>query len=470
MKHFLLAAATLVLWASCSTDEDINHDKAPAPAEVVDAPHDFHPEWTKNTNIYEVNVRQYTSEGTFAAFQTHLPRLRDMGVEVLWFMPVQPIGVKNRKGVLGSYYSIQDYRGVNPEFGTAEDLHALIEEAHEMGFKIMLDWVPNHTAWDHPWMHESPDFYYIDPETNRISNGRDDHNNATDWTDVAELDYSNPAMMEAQRQDMLYWIDEYQIDGFRVDMAGGQTQDYWTETIDHLRAHKPEIFMLAESEYFYLHESRFDMTYGWEFHHLLNNVAGKGTDVATIDEYLARQARDFPADGYRLYFIDNHDENSWNGTVEKRIGKNAQGAFILCTTLSQSLPLIYSGQEVGLNKSLRFFERDTIDWTAPSQADFYSKALALKKTQGALANGSWGGAQTRITTNNPSVYAFSRVKGDNIVTVFVNFSAEKVTIDYSGAIDKDYTNWFTGEEAKLQEAAQISLPANGYLVLTHGEC
>jgi len=470
MKHFLLAAATLVLWASCSTDEDINHDKAPAPAEVVDAPHDFHPEWTKNTNIYEVNVRQYTSEGTFAAFQTHLPRLRDMGVEVLWFMPVQPIGVKNRKGVLGSYYSIQDYRGVNPEFGTAEDLHALFEEAHEMGFKIMLDWVPNHTAWDHPWMHESPDFYYIDPETNRISNGRDDHNNATDWTDVAELDYSNPAMMEAQRQDMLYWIDEYQIDGFRVDMAGGQTQDYWTETIDHLRAHKPEIFMLAESEYFYLHESRFDMTYGWEFHHLLNNVAGKGTDVATIDEYLARQARDFPADGYRLYFIDNHDENSWNGTVEKRIGKNAQGAFILCTTLSQSLPLIYSGQEVGLNKSLRFFERDTIDWTAPSQADFYSKALALKKTQGALANGSWGGAQTRITTNNPSVYAFSRVKGDNIVTVFVNFSAEKVTIDYSGAIDKDYTNWFTGEEAKLQEAGQISLPANGYLVLTHGEC
>jgi glycosidase len=468
MKHFILAAASLVLWASCSTDEDTTLEKAPA--KVVDAPHDFHPEWTKNTNIYEVNVRQYTPEGTFAAFQTHLPRLREMGVEVLWFMPVQPIGVKNRKGVLGSYYSIQDYRGVNPEFGTAEDLHSLIDEAHEMGFKIMLDWVPNHTAWDHPWMTESPDFYYIDPETNQISNGRDDHNNATDWTDVAELDYSNPAMMEAQRQDMLYWIDEYQVDGFRVDMAGGQTQDYWTETIDHLRAHNPELLMLAESEYFYLHESRFDMTYGWEFHHLLNNVAGKGTDVATIDDYLARQAKDFPADGYRLYFIDNHDENSWNGTVEKRIGNNAHAAFVLCATMSQGMPLIYSGQEVGLNKSLRFFERDTIDWSAPSQADFYSKALALKKTQGALANGSWGGAQTRITTNNASVYAFSRVKGDNIVTVFVNFSAEEVTIDYSGAIDEDYTNWFTGEEAELEEAGQITLPANGYLVLTHGEC
>jgi alpha-amylase len=287
---------------------------------------------------------------------------------------------------------------------------------------------------------------------------------------VAELDYSNPAMMEAQRQDMIYWLDQFGIDGFRVDMAGGQTQDYWTETIQHLRGHNPEIFMLAESEYFYLHESQFDMTYGWEFHHLLNNVAGKGADVATMDEYLARQAKDFPEDGYRLYFIDNHDENSWNGTVEKRIGNNAHAAFMLCVTMSQGMPLIYSGQEVGLNKSLRFFERDTIDWSAPSQADFYSKALALKTTQGALANGSWGGAQTRITTNHPSVYAFSRVKGDNIVTVFVNFSAEEVTVDYSGAIDEDYTNWFTGEEAELEEDGQITLPANGYLVLTHGEC
>jgi alpha-amylase len=457
-KLFTLAAAALIL-ASCSQ-----------PEKVVDAPHEFHPEWSKNANMYEVNIRQYTPEGTFAAFQMHLPRLREMGVDILWLMPIQPIGVKNRKGVLGSYYSIQDYRGINSEFGTEEDFRNLVQAAYEQGFKLIIDWVPNHTAWDHPWMTESPDFYYQDPETGEISNGRDDHNNPTDWTDVAELDYSNPAMMEAQRQDMIYWIDEYQIDGFRVDMAGGQTQDYWTETIQHLRGHNPEIFMLAESEYFYLHESQFDMTYGWEFHHLLNNAAGKGADVATIDDYLARQAKDFPADGYRLYFIDNHDENSWNGTVEKRIGNNAHAAFVLCATMSQGMPLIYSGQEVGLNKSLRFFERDTIDWSAPSQADFYSKALALKKTQGALANGSWGGAQTRITTNNPSVYAFSRVKGDNIVTVFVNFSAEEVTIDYSGAIDEDYTNWFTGEEAELEEAGQITLPANGYLVLTHGEC
>ena len=208
-KLFTLAAAALIL-ASCSQ-----------PEKVVDAPHEFHPEWSKNANMYEVNIRQYTPEGTFAAFQTHLPRLREMGVDILWLMPIQPIGVKNRKGVLGSYYSIQDYRGINSEFGTEEDFRNLVQAAHEQGFKLIIDWVPNHTAWDHPWMTESPDFYYQDPETGEISNGRDDHNNPTDWTDVAELDYSNPAMMEAQRQDMIYWIDEYQIDGFRVDMAGG---------------------------------------------------------------------------------------------------------------------------------------------------------------------------------------------------------------------------------------------------------
>ena len=459
MKHLLSIAAAALILASCTQPET-----------VMDAPHAFHPEWSKNANMYEVNVRQYTPEGTFAAFQAHLPRLKEMGVDILWFMPLQPIGEKNRKGELGSYYSIKDYTAINPEFGTEDDFRSLVDQAHEMGFHVIIDWVPNHTAWDHPWMTESPEFYYTDPETGQISNGRDDHNNATDWTDVAELDYSNPAMMEGQRQAMIWWLDHFHIDGFRVDMAGGQTQEYWTETIHHLRGHSPEIFLLAESEYFYLHDCRFDATYGWEFHHLLNNVAGKEADVVTLDTYLTKQKKNFPSDGYRLYFIDNHDENSWNGTVEKRIGQNAHAAFVLCATMTNGMPLIYSGQEVGLNKSIRFFERDTIDWSGPSQADFYSKALSLKSTQAALANGDWGGVQTRITTQNPHVYGFMRTKGENHVVVFVNFSKEEATIDYSGAHDEDYINWFSGEEMDLEEAGQITLPAHGYLVLTHGDC
>jgi glycosidase len=207
------------------------------------------------------------------------------------------------------------------------------------------------------------------------------------------------------------------------------------------------------------------MTYGWEFHHLLNKAC-QGEDVATIDAYLERQEKDFPQDGYRMYFIDNHDENSWNGTVEKRIGANAQAAYVICATMEQGMPLIYSGQEVGLNKSLRFFERDTIDWSRPSQADFYAKVSALKHKNPALNSGDFGGAQKRITTGNPRVYAFSRATDGNSVVVFTNFDAAKAEVTYSGAPAGTYTNHFTGESFELAEGGTLSLPAHGFLVLT----
>ena len=207
------------------------------------------------------------------------------------------------------------------------------------------------------------------------------------------------------------------------------------------------------------------MTYGWEFHHLLNKAC-QGEDVATIDAYLERQEKDFPQDGYRMYFIDNHDENSWNGTVEKRIGANAQAAYVICATMEQGMPLIYSGQEVGLTKSLRFFERDTIDWSRPSQAEFYAKVSALKHDNPALNSGDFGGTQTRIATGNSRVYAFARSKGDNRVVVFTNFAEASADVKYSGAPAGDYVNHFTGEIVKLSAEGSLSLPANGYLVLT----
>jgi len=440
---------------SCSEHSELSHSD-----------HPFHPKWSKNSNIYEVNIRQYTAEGTFSAFQNHLPRLKKMGVDILWLMPIQPIGKIKRKGILGSYYSISDYTAINPEFGSEPDFLELVSNAHKLGLKIILDWVPNHTAWDHNWLNEHPDYYYKDESTGVISNGRDDHNNPTDWTDVAELDYKNIAMQEEMKQEMLWWITNFQIDGFRCDMAGGQTDKFWKETNTFLRGEKKDIFMLAESEHIPLHNSNFDMTYGWEFHHIINKVAGEGQDVQIIDEYLQKQKSTFPSDGYRMYFIDNHDENSWNGTVESRIGANAQPAFILCSTMSQSMPLIYSGQEVGLNKSLRFFSRDTIDWETPSQTEFYSKALALKKSQISLANGGWGGDQTRIETGNKSVYAFSREKGRNNVIVFLNFDSEQAQITYTNAPKGEYTNWFNGEDLIIKKTGDLSLAPNSFLVLT----
>tara|TARA_B100000780_G_C21126999_1_gene457846 strand:- start:12690 stop:14063 length:1374 start_codon:yes stop_codon:yes gene_type:complete len=434
-------------------------------SKTIDSPHPFHPEWSKNANIYEVNIRQYTPEGSFKSFQTHLPRLKKMGVDILWLMPIQPIGVIKRKGILGSYYSISDYTAINPEFGTEQDFTNLVLEAHELGFKVILDWVPNHTAWDHPWIEEHPDYYYRNESSGEISNGRDDHNNPTDWTDVAELDYENPAMQEDMRQEMFWWINNFHINGFRCDMAGGQTLEFWEETNNLMRSDNKDIFMLAESEDSKLHNATFDMTYGWEFHHLLNKVAGNGGSVNLLDEYLENQRKTFPADGYKMYFIDNHDENSWNGTIQSRIGPNAHSAFILCCTFSQGMPLIYSGQEAGLSKSLRFFSRDTISWENTSEIEFYSKALDLKKSQKSLANGGFGGIQNRIITNNNSVYAFSREKEDNNVVVFLNFSDKNEEIYYQNAPRGKYINSFNGEEMIIKKSGQIILEPNSYIVL-----
>jgi glycosidase len=445
MKN-LLTALGLVLWATAAQAQTM------------------HPEWSRTATIYEINTRQATAEGTFNALAKHLPRIKDLGVDILWFMPLQPIGVEKRKGKLGSYYSINDYTAINPEFGTEADFEQFVSYAHSLGFRIILDWVPNHTAWDHPWIDEHPEYYWKN-EDGSISTALDDHNRPTDWTDVAELDYSNPALRDAMREEMAWWIARFQLDGFRCDMAGGVPYDFWQETNEHLRGMNPELFLLAESEFTTMPTAHFDMTYGWEFHHILNKVAGKGESVSKIDEYIEKNRANFDLDHYRMYFIDNHDENSWNGTVEKRIGANAHAAFVLCATLESGMPLIYNGQEVGLNKSLRFFERDTIDWSRPSEEAFYRTMLAFRKQNSALHNGASGGKQARIATNNSRVYAFSRNNGTHQAVVFVNFSNKKAKVKYSDAPAGTFTDAFTGQRITLRPSGKITLPANGFLVM-----
>jgi len=423
-----------------------------------------HAEWSRNATIYEINTRQATPEGTFKALAERLPYIKELGVDILWFMPLQPIGEEKRKGILGSYYSIKDYTAINPEFGTEEDFEYFVREAHSMGFKVILDWVPNHTAWDHPWISENPDFYWKNSDGS-ISTALNDHNQPTDWTDVAELDYSNPVLRDAMRQEMAWWLARFEIDGFRCDMAGGVPFDFWIETNDMLRGMNPEIFLLAESEFTDMQKANFDMTYGWEFHHILNQVAGKGAHVTKIDEYVDKNRKQFLPDHYRMYFIDNHDENSWNGTVEKRIGANAHAAFVVCATLESGMPLMYNGQEVGLNKSLRFFERDTIDWTQPSQAKFYSTLLNFRKENTALHNGSAGAPQMRIATNKKQVFAFYRKNGQHTAVVLVNFSNKKAKVKYANAPEGTYTDVFTGQSITLSSNGKLILPANGFLVM-----
>ena len=336
----------------------------------------LHPAWSRNAVIYEVNVRQYTPEGTLVALERHLPRLKELGVDILWLMPVQPIGKKNRKGVLGSYYSIADYTAVNPEFGTAADFKSLVNSAHRQGMKVILDWVPNHSAFDHPWITQHKD-YYVTRSDGTIVNARDNEGHDTDWTDVAELNYDNPALRRAMLADMRWWLDNTGIDGFRCDVAGGVPADFWTDARRALSQVRPDLFMLAEAEDPRMHPA-FDMTYGWELHHLLNDIAQGKKNTAALADYFSKDERTYGRNAYRMYFTSNHDENSWNGTEFERMSANHLPAFVLAATAQSSMPLLYTGQEVSMKKRLRFFEKDTVDWNGPSLASFYRAMFELK--------------------------------------------------------------------------------------------
>lgn len=421
--------------------------------------------WTRSALIYEINVRQYTPEGTFAALDRRLAHFDSLGVDILWIMPVQPIGRLNRKGTLGSYYSISDYKAFNPEFGSADEFKKLVSDMHQHGKKVVLDWVANHTSFDHVWIKEHPD-WYVHGADGKIINARDNEGHDTDWTDVAALDYGKPAMRRAMIADMRWWLENMGIDGFRCDVAGGPPLDFWREARRELSAVKPDLFMLAEAEgpRFY---PVFDATYGWELHHLLNEIAENKRSTSELDGYFARQRRTYPPNAYRMYFTSNHDENSWNGTEFERMGENHEPAFIIAATAQLGIPLIYTGQEVSLRKRLRFFEKDTVDWSGTSLMEFYRSIVDLKHANVALWNGAAGGEQVKLETDGGSrVYAYSRTRGENTVLVAVNFGDAPVQAQYTGlAHSGQYTDWFSKSRMMLGALGTIAIPAHGYRVL-----
>lgn len=423
------------------------------------APESFvqHPGWAEDAVIYEVNVRQFTPEGTFNAFAEHLPRLKELGVDILWFMPVHPIGEENRKGKLGSYYSVQDYVGINPEFGTLDDFRSLVSQAHEMGMYVLLDWVANHTAWDHAWIEEHPDWY--------AKNEAGEIYAPFDWTDVAKLDFSNAEMRKAMTAAMKYWIEEADIDGYRCDVAAEVPTDFWNETRKALDALKP-VFMLAEAEKPEHHIHAFDMSYAWELHHIMNEVAKGEKNATDIMAYFARQDTLYPHDAYRMNFITNHDENSWNGTAFERLGDAVETMAVLTYTLP-GMPLIYSGQEAGLDKRLRFFEKDTIDWSNQPYRNFYAKLGQLRKENKALWSGLAGGKLNWINNSgNGSVLAFTRNNGENTVMVFANLTPAEQSFDLQdNAVNGKWINYFGENTIALENSDNYTLNGYGYVVL-----
>ena len=414
--------------------------------------------WSLNANIYEVNIRQYTPEGTFNAFTKHLPRLKAMGVDILWLMPVYPIGRLNRKGSMGSYYSISDYQAVNPEYGTMDDFDDLVKEAHSLGMHVILDWVANHTAFDHVWTKTHPDWYNRD-STGNISVPRDNNGNLTDWTDVADLNYDNVEMRKEMIREMLFWTEQHHVDGFRCDIAGFVPLDFWQQCKAELDQHG-NYFMLAEDESPEFHKNAFDMTYAWKIHHKMVDVAQGRDNAIGLAKVIEEDQKLFPKDAYRMLFIDNHDENSWQGTVKSRFGKGYQTFAVLVYTLP-GMPLTYSGQESNLDKSLRFFEKDTINFKDFPLAKFYTALNTLKHRHPALANGANGGSFTLICNTQPEqILSFSRITDKDKIVVMVNLSDRFYRIQLKGNntfLPGNYFEYFSEKEVELNYQQSLDL-------------
>lgn len=382
-----------------------------------------HPGWTRNATIYEVNVRQYTEEGTFRAMQAHLPRLRDMGVDILWFMPIQPIGEKERKGTLGSNYAVKDYLSVNPQFGTLADFKALVRESHAMGMRVILDWVANHTAWDHNWVQDHPEWYLRGKDGSLSHYVYTAEKKEEPWEDVLGLDYSQKALWDVMTEAMLYWIRETDIDGFRCDVAGLVPTAFWEQARGKMAAIKP-VFLLAEWADPKLHDRAFDMTYDWGAYDCLSSLAtGKGR-LKDLKKHIIKDRAAYPEDAYRMVFTTNHDKNSWEASDKELYGEHFP-LWAALAYLLPGMPLIYSGQESGLDKRILFFEKDPIDWDGYRYEGLFRQLSRLKKDNPALWNGQYGGATEFLKTGSKQVLGIKRRKDDNVVIGLFNLSDKK---------------------------------------------
>lgn len=378
-----------------------------------------HPAWILQGNVYEVNVRQYTQEGTFNAFAKHLDRLKQMGVQTLWFMPINPISKLDRKGTMGSYYAVADYRSINPEFGTLADWNRLVKTIHAKGMKVIIDWVPNHTGADHPWVTKQPSFFVKD------SSGKPAV--PFDWTDTRQLDYNNSVMQDSMISSMKYWLSKTGIDGFRCDVAWNVPESFWKKCIGQLKKIKPDIFMLAEGDKAYLHPGGFDATYPWEMFHMMEKIAKGERPAFGLDSIKLKFDTVYPKNAIELYFTSNHDENSWNKSDYATFPGAIHAPFAVFTqTMVRGVPLIYGMQEEPVLRAIEFFEKDPIVFEKFQRAPFYKKLLSLRKRNMALAPDA---SFRKINAGDESaLYAFVRQKANKKVLVVLNLSGNEQTV------------------------------------------
>jgi alpha-amylase len=411
-----------------------------------------HPEFMNQGNIYEVNIRQYTKEGTFKAFAKHLPRLQKMGVQTIWFMPIQPISKFGRKGSLGSYYAVASYTDINPEFGTLADFNATVDQAHALGMKVLIDYVPNHSGADHPWLTTHPDFYETD------STGKPTY--TADWSDTRELNFNNLVMQDSMINTMKYWLNATKIDGFRVDVAWGVPYSFWDKCIPALKKLR-NIYLLAEADDAKLHELGFDATYSWKEFHVLNDIAASKKDILSLDSVLQNINKEFIKGAQRLYFTSNHDENSWNKADYATMPGAIHAPFAVFTqTYDRTMPLIYSGQEEPVLRPLAFFEKDSIEFKKYERANFYTTLLKLRKSNPAFADNA---NFKRLKVNLPNkIMAYERSNGRDKVVVVLNLSNQPQQAIVEDIEPGFYLDGFTGQNPK--DIRYIQMKAWGYQV------
>lgn len=451
LRPILLALLAAVALSAC------NRAETPTAATDPYAPRPYvelsHPDWSRNAVIYQINTRQFTPEGTFRAARAELPRLRELGVDILWLMPVHEIGVQNRKGTLGSPYSVRDYYSVNPEFGTMEDLRAFVDEAHAQGMHVILDWVANHTAWDNPLVTEHPDWY------DRDWKGEYHPTPWWDWSDIIDLDYDQPGLRRYMTEATVHWVREADIDGFRADVAGYVPLDFWENVRRELEAIKP-VFMLAEWDQRDVHARAFDATYAWGWNNALHDVTMGKADVGALFGYYSGNESAWPEDAYRMVYTSNHDQNAWEATEFERFGAGVEAAMVL-QFVGEGIPSIYNGQEAGNDNRLEFFEREPIVWREHPHGDLLKRLIRLKHDNPALWNGASGGRMIPVVNDAPGqVLSFVRRKDGNAVFAVLNLSPTNRIVTFSeGPHHGAYRDAISGEEVAFGQDTALDLPA-----------
>lgn len=418
-----------------------------------------HPPWSSNATIYQINTRQFTPEGTFKAAELQLPRLKELGAVIVWLMPIHLIGEKNRKGTLGSPYAVKDYYRIDPALGDLDDLKQFVGAAHNLGLRVIIDWVANHTAWDSNLVAEHPEWYVTDWK------GEFRPTPWFDWPDIIDLDYRHSALRRYMTEAMTYWVREADIDGYRCDTAGFVPLDFWANVRRELEKIKP-VFMLAEWETRDLHADAFDATYAWSWNETMHRIAKGEISVEPLRVFYSWNEKAFPADAMRMMFVSNHDKNAWEGTEFEQFG-DALGAAVALSVVSEGIPLIYNGQEAGNTKRLEFFERDPIQWQEHPSGELYRRLFALKRDTMALWNARWGARMIDVPNSHPlQVLSFVRQSERDKVFAVFNLSAGPLTVRFGESLCHGrYTDFATGEGITVQPDSVIDLEPWAYRIL-----